>query len=57
MISKKNIFVIFLKICNFVFCNCGSGEIGRHAILRGWCRVGVRVQVPPSAQRKVILIE
>ncbi len=28
---------------------CGSGEIGRHTILRGWRRTGMRVQVPPSA--------
>src|SRR5208283_1171529 len=28
---------------------CGSGEIGRHTILRGWRPKGMGVQVPPSA--------
>ena len=30
---------------------CGSGEIGRHTILRGWRPQGMRVQVPPSAPK------
>ncbi len=29
----------------------GSGEIGRHTILRGWRLTGMRVQVPPSAPK------
>ncbi len=30
---------------------CGSGEIGRHTILRGWRPKGIGVQVPPSAPK------
>jgi hypothetical protein len=34
----------------------GSGEIGRHTILRGWRPKGMGVQVPPSAPDRILKI-
>ena len=57
--TERNKLILFyiLKInqieCIFVLSTCEDGEIGRHAILRGWCPTGMGVRVSFFAQKKL----